>query len=252
KSLGIQLSRLPIEDSNESTCTYSRTVSKESSNTVRITMERKQTSTARTLLSAAPSLIAAILAMLCVLAGARPNLLQDLYIIRAHRTSVTTVPGLGKVLGAALEELLQRGHIPEVIHLYAARYCNDYRLSNGLRTRECSSYSGLPSDTMAWLQVALTVLYAASAAAAFVATAMHTQFLARSVRNSRFRTSAMLWIALATSVLATLIVTVIVGVVHIVSAKSMPLAALHFETGSRYLIMTWAASIGLVLGLLTW
>jgi hypothetical protein len=215
-------------------------------------MERKQKSVARTLLSAAPILIAAILCMLCTLAGVRPGLLMEFYIIRVSRDSTEVIPGIGKVLGAALEELLQRANVPETIHLYASRYCNDYRLSSGPRTHTCSSYNGFPSDTMAWLQVALTVLYATSAGTAFIAVAMRHKYFAQSMRNSRLWTSIMLWIALITGLLATFIVTVIVSVVHIILTRILPLVVVQFELGSRFLVMTLAASVGLTIGLLTW
>jgi hypothetical protein len=230
---------------------FTHEVPNPSSAPLQFTMERKQKSFARKLLSVAPILTAGVLSFLCALAGARPGLLQEFFIIRVSRDSTEMIPGIGKVLGAALEELLQHTNVPDAIHLYAVRYCKDYSVSSGSRTHTCSSYNGLPSDTMAWLQVTLTALYATSAETALIAVALHFRYFARKIRNSRLWTFVMLWIAFATVLLATVIVTVIVSVVHILFAKNLPPAVVQFELGSRYMVITLSACVGLTIGLMT-
>jgi hypothetical protein len=150
---------------------------------------------------------------------------------------------------------LQRTRVPEAICLYAVRYCSRYRLSDGSESRDCSSREVLRSDSMARLQVALTVLYATSAGMACFATAMHLTCCLRSLRTSSFWTSVSLWIALVFVSVASLVVTIIFCVVHmvvLVLTKNLPLAAMHLEIGSRYLALTWASVAGMILALGVW
>jgi hypothetical protein len=105
---------------------------------------------------------------------------------------------------------------------------------------------------MARLQVALTVLYIISAGMACFATAMHLKCCPQSLRTTSFWTSVSLWIALVSIFVASLVVTIIFCVVHmvvLVLTKNLPLAAVQLETGSTYLALTWASVVGTILAL---
>jgi hypothetical protein len=145
--------------------------------------------------------------------------------------------------------------VPETICLYVVCYCSRYRLPDGLELRDCSSREALRSDSMARLQVALTVLYVTSAGMACFATAMHLICCLQSLRISHLWRSISLWIALVFVSVASLVVTIIICVMYmvvLVLAKNLPLAAVYLDIGSRYLALTWASVGGMILALGVW
>jgi hypothetical protein len=162
-------------------------------------------------------------------------------------------PGLNKLLGAALQELLQLLHIPEALFVYTISYCSENRPVDGSLNRRC--YTAVPPtvDAFAILQIIVRVLYIISAVSSIVAYAIQVKNYTRWSQKEGARTCISLWvgIALCAVILATGLAILQPGVLYIVLFKILPLPAssFKFEMGFRFLGLTLAAVIGNVLAL---
>ena len=229
---------------------------------------------ARTWSCAMFAAISASLNFLCASAGARADLLNEIYIVRVStviaplndpilsiaqisgvRTALESfleaTSGLNKLLGAALEEFLQRLHIPEAVVVYAINYCTEHRLADGSLEHQCQMQDLSSADALAGLQIFLRVLYLTSACLSLFACVMQIIRCTRWSRKVASWPSVGLWLSLAlsASLLGTLLVIVFSAVVYVIAVKSIPLAAPHFDMGVKFFVITSAACIGNALAL---
>jgi hypothetical protein len=156
------------------------------------------------------------------------------------------IPGIGGALGRGLDELMEKTEVPEAISFHVMTYCSETAAERGKMTVQCFSNKALGIETTA---VALALLYITSIASLLLglSSSLYSTVKQNSANGRRYPCNAWIYISLFSAIFASIVVTVLGVMVHIVSTHDLLQNIL--QTGDRFLVITWSSCICLALGL---